>query len=161
MGTGLHSGPEVFKKMIRRGKMAKKMRCVFMVVTLIALGSFFSACAITGGAQQSTDTDGIAPNITYQVADSAQISKVSYFFKSYKGAERLHIEIVVKNISTETKRYRVNIFLPEGPSGGGLYPRKVKGDVKGVAAGEEHTRVFPMYYDQLPSGFTILIKELG
>jgi hypothetical protein len=139
--------------------MAKKMKCVFMVFALIAVGCFLSACATTGTAQG--EAEGIAPNIVYDVADSAQISKVSYYFKSYKGADRLHIDVVVKNVSSETKRYRVNIFLPEGPSGGGLYPRKVKGDVTGVPAGEEHTRKFPMYFDKMPSGFTIIVKELG
>ena len=139
--------------------MVKKMKYVFMVFALLAVGGFLSACATTGTAQG--EAEGISQNIVYDVADSAQISKISYYLKNYKGAERLHIAIAVKNISSETKRYRVNIFLPEGPSGGGLYPRKVKGDVKGVPAGEEHSREFPMYFDQLPSGFTIIVKELG
>jgi hypothetical protein len=100
-------------------------------------------------------------SITYQVAPSAQVTKVAYFFKEYKGAERLHMELTVKNLADVQKRFRVHIFLPEGPAGGGFYPMKVKGDVKGIKPGEEMTQAFPMYYNQLPSGFTIVVKELG
>jgi len=135
-----------------------QMLRIVLIAALLAMSSLITGCATSGS---SGDAGGISPNIVYNVADSAQISKISYFFKEYKGAERLHMEIAVKNISNQTKRFRVNIFLPEGPSGGGLYPRKVKGDVKGIDAGKEHTRVFPMYYDKLPSGFMIVVKELG
>ena len=71
------------------------------------------------------------------------------------------MELTVKNVSSEAKRYRVHVFLPEGPAGGSLFPRKVKGDDKGIAAGESHTMELPMYFDRLPSGFTIVVKELG
>ena len=130
---------------------------ITMVVTLIA-ACWLTGCVTTGKAAKD---EGFAQNIVYQVADSAKITKVAYFFKDYKGASRLHMEIGIKNVSSETKRFRVNIFTPDGASGGGMYPRKVKGDVKGVEAGKEMTRVFPMYYDRLPSGFTIVVKELG
>jgi hypothetical protein len=38
---------------------------------------------------------------------------------------------------------------------------KVKADAKGIAPGEELTRAFPILHNQLPSGFTIIVKELG
>ena len=95
------------------------------------------------------------------MADSAQLAKVAYYLKAYEGADRLHMELTVKNVSSEAKRYRVHVFLPEGPAGGSLFPRKVKGDDKGIAAGESHTMALPMYFDRLPSGFTIVVKELG
>jgi len=133
-------------------------RCVVGLAVLLTVGLWLTGCATTGSAAKG---EGIAQNIVYDVADSAQITKVAYYFKEYKGASRLHIDLTIKNISPETKRFRVNIFLPEGPAGGGLYPRKVKGDVKGVEAGQEHTRKFPMYYNQLPSGFTIVVKEMS
>jgi hypothetical protein len=122
------------------------------------MGGLLTACA-TGG-KPAADT-GIAPNITYQVADSAQLTKVAYYFKEYKGAERLHMELTIKNVSQEQKRYRVHIFLPEGPASGGFYPLKVKADAKGIAPGEELTQAFPILHNQLPSGFTIIVKELG
>lgn len=128
------------------------------ITVLLAACFWLTGCATTGSAAKD---EGIAQNIAYQVVDSAKITKVAYYFKKYKGASRLHMEVAIQNISSETKRFRVNIFTPDGASGGGLYPRKVKGDVKGVDAGKEHTRVFPMYYDKMPTGFTIIVKELS
>ena len=136
----------------------KKYRWLFGLLILVFSAGLMTACATTD--KPAADT-GIAPNITYQVADSAQITKVTYYFKEYKGAERLHMELTIKNVSTEVKRYRVHIFLPEGPAGGGFYPLKVKEDAKGIAPGEELTQAFPMFHHQLPSGFTIVVKELG
>jgi hypothetical protein len=136
----------------------RSYRWMIGLLAVVITGGLLTACATTG--KPAADT-GIAPNITYQVADSAQLTKVAYYFKAYKGAERLHMELTVKNISTEVKRYRVHIFLPEGPAGGGFYPRKVKDDAKGLAPGEELTQTFPMFYHQMPSGFTIVVKELG
>jgi hypothetical protein len=128
------------------------------ISVLIAACFWLTGCATTGSAAKD---EGIAQNIAYQVADSAKITKVAYYFKDYKGASRLHMEVTIKNISSETKRFRVNIFTPDGASGGGFYPRKVKGDVKGIEAGKELARVFPMYYDKMPTGFTIIVKELS
>ncbi len=104
--------------------------------------------------------EGISPSIVYQVTDSAELTKLSYYFKEYKGNPRLHMELTIKNVSPTVKRYRVNIFLPEGPGGGGLYPRKVKSDSDGIEAGKELTREFPMYFNELPTGFMIVVKEM-
>ena len=134
---------------------AKKTKCVWLFSVFVLLGG------LAVGIAAPANGEGIAANIAYDVCDTAQITKVSYYLKDYKGAERLHMEIGVKNVSSATKRFRVHIFLPEGPGGGGLYPRKVKEDAKGIDAGKEHTEVLPMYFDKLPSGFTIVVKEVG
>jgi hypothetical protein len=136
----------------------KNYRWMIGLLAVVITGGLLTACATTG--KPAADT-GIAPNITYQVADSAQVTKVAYYFKEYKGAERLHMELTIKNVSQEQKRYRVHIFLPEGPAAGGFYPLKVKQDAKGIAPGEALTQAFPMFHHQLPSGFTIVVKELG
>ena len=139
--------------------MPKLNRIGFMASIVLVIAIFgFSGCATTGVEAQK---DAFAQNINYEITPSAQIAKIAYYVKPYKGTDRLHMAVTVKNVSADTKRFRVNIFLPDGTSAGGLYPRKVKGDVTGVKAGGEHTREFPMLYNQLPSGFTIMIKELG
>jgi len=140
--------------------MPKLNRIELLAGVVVALAIIFGlgGCATTDADVNAAAFD---QNIHYEVAASAEITKIAYCIKSYKGTDRLHMAITVKNKAAETKRFRVNIFLPDGTSAGGLYPRKVKGDVTGVPAGEDHTREFPMLYNQLPSGFTILIKELG
>ena len=136
----------------------RKYRWLFGLLVLMFSAGLMSACATAG--KQTVDT-GIAPNITYKVADSAQITKVAYYFKQYEGAERLHMELTIKNISADIKRFRVHIFLPEGPAAGGFYPMMLKGDVKGSEPGKDLTQVFPMFFSQMPTGFTIVVKELG
>lgn len=139
--------------------MPRLSRIGFMGSVLLAIVLFgFCGCATT---EVEVKKDAFARNVNYEVAPSAEITKIAYYIKPYKGADRLHMALSLKNRSSETKRFRVNIFLPDGTSAGGLYPRKVTDDVAGVPAGEEHTREFPMLYNQLPSGFTILVKELG
>ena len=139
--------------------MPKLREIGFIASAVLAIAVFcLSGCATTDGMAKE---DALAQNIQYEIAPSAEITQIAYGIKPFKGTDRLHIAITVKNKAAETKRFRVNIFLPDGTTAGGFYPLKVKGDVTGVPAGEEHTREFPMLYNQLPSGFTIIIKELG
>ncbi|HDR16735.1 MAG TPA: hypothetical protein ENN79_14895 [Desulfobacteraceae bacterium] len=119
----------------------------------------FALC-VPGAIAAEATQEGISPSIVYQVADSAELTKVAYYFKEYKGKTVLHMELSLKNVSPDVKRYRVNIFLPEGPAAGGLYPRALKGDVKGIEAGKEMSQEFPMYFNNLPTGFTIVVKEM-
>lgn len=136
----------------------KAHRWIVCLVAVLAATVWLTGCVTTGKAAKE---EGLSQNIVYQVPDSAEITRVAYCFKEYKGASRLHMEIGIRNKSKEAVRYRVNIFTPDGASGGGLYPRKVKGDVKGIPAGEELVQEYPMYYDKLPTGFTIVVRELS
>jgi hypothetical protein len=133
-----------------------------MLSLVIALGCFFSACAMTTSAQKSDDA-GIAANIVYDLPASAKITKVAYAYEPYKGASTLHITVGIKNVTDHPQRYRVNILLPEGPAVGGMYPRKKKA----IEAGETLDRKFPVYLEKskfaadfMPTGFTIMVKEL-
>jgi len=96
--------------------------------------------------------------INFDLCPSVKITKVCYYMKVYKGAPRLHFDVTIKNISAAPKRFRLAIFLPDGAAGGGFYPRKGKNPV--VKPGAELSRTFPMYYHQLPSGYTIRVQEL-
>jgi hypothetical protein len=64
--------------------------------------------------------------------------------------------VELKNVSKQPKRFRVNIWLPDGVAGGGFYPRKKKV----IQPGKTLSRTFPMYYDKAPPKATILVKEL-
>ena len=64
--------------------------------------------------------------------------------------------VELKNVTKEPKRYRVNIWLPDGVSGGGFYPRKAKS----IAAGKTLSRTFPMFYDKVPNKMQIMVREL-
>ncbi len=136
--------------------MGKNRWSLLAVLILSVTVAFVFSCYTVANSAEKKFKDGIPSNITYQVCKSAEITKVSYFFEKYKGKPRLHFEITVKNVSPEIKRFRVNIYLPEGPSSGGFYPRKGKG----IEPGKTLTRKFPMYFDKLPSGFMLVVREL-
>ena len=94
--------------------------------------------------------------VCYDVVDTAQITDVKYFIAKYKGKPRLHFEVGLKNVTSQPRRYRVNIYLPEGPASGGFYPRKKKS----IAPGKTLKQKYPMYFDSMPTGYTIVVKEL-
>ena len=116
--------------------------CVFLLFGLV-IGSSLTAAAAD-----------LKPKLT--VVKSAKVTNVSYGIKSYKGKDRLHVTVELKNVTKEPKRYRVNIWLPDGVSGGGFYPRKKKA----IEPGKTLSRTFPMYYDKIPSEMEIMVKEL-
>ena len=115
---------------------------------------------LISGPAAAGDTGGNSPAQTLQVCPTAKITTLEYFMKESKfsGGPKLHMKIGIKNISDKPLRYRVSIFLPNGASSGGFYPRKGKPPV--IKPGEEKVRTFPMYYDSIPDAFTVKVEEL-
>jgi len=60
------------------------------------------------------------------IAPEAALEIFSCVFKNYEGADTLHFNVAVKNISMEDQRFKVNIFMENGKAVGGLLPRKIK-----------------------------------
>ena len=121
----------------------------------VCAGFLFMTGAVTAG-----DTGGKTPEATLQVCPTAKVTTVECFMKESKfsGGQKLHMKIGVKNISDQPRRYRVSIFLPNGASSGGFYPRKGKPPV--LKPGEDLVLTFPMYYDSIPDAYTIKVDEL-
>lgn len=103
---------------------------------------------------------GEGPVATLKVCPSAEITTLKYFMKKSKfsGGQKLHVKVGIRNISDKGKRYRVSIFLPDGVSSGGFYPRKGKPPV--VKPGTEKMRTFPMYFGSVPDSLTVKVEEL-
>ena len=125
--------------------------------SILMLGIFLvvAGCASTKGA--TAGKNGMIPYTT-KVCSSAKITKVNSFMKKYKGASRFHVAVGIKNVSSQPKRYRLHIFLPNGVSSGGLYPRKGKPPV--VKPGKVLVQTYPMYYSKLPEKFELVVTEL-
>ena len=133
----------------------KKSKILYLLIVLLVAGMF----SIGYAAEKAEVTQTAEPvTVSFDLCPSVQITKISYYMKNYKGAPRLHFDISIKNISTEDKRFRLAIFLPDGVAGGGFYPRKGKPPV--IKAGEELSRTLPMYFDTLPTEYSIMIQEL-
>jgi len=116
--------------------------------------SLFLLLSLVIGSSIAAAAADLKPKL--EVVKSAQVTNVSYEIKSYKGKDRLHVTVELKNVTKEPKRYRVNIWLPDGVSGGGFYPRKAKA----VEPGKILSQTFPMYYDKIPNEMEIVVKEL-
>jgi hypothetical protein len=60
------------------------------------------------------------------IAPEASLEDFACVIKKWGGANTLHFNVAVKNISNEDQRFKVNIFLENGKGVGGLLPRKTK-----------------------------------
>ncbi len=132
----------------------KKSKILWLLTVLLVAGMFCTSYA----AEKTDASKTKEPVASFDLCPSVKVTNVSYYMKMYKGAERLHFDVKIKNTSKTDKRFRLAIFLPDGVAGGGFYPRKGKPPV--VKAGEELSRTFPMYFHELPSEYTIMVQEL-
>ena len=96
------------------------------------------------------------PKTNFEVVTTADVTNFSYAIKKYKGKERLHVTVGLKNVAKVPKRFRVNIWLPDGISSGGFYPRKTGA----IQPGKTLSQTWPMYTSKMPSEVTIIVKEL-
>ena len=65
-------------------------------------------------------------NVIKTIAPEAFLENFSCVIKKWDGANTLHFNVAIKNISSEDQRFKVNIFLENGKAVGGLIPRKTK-----------------------------------
>ncbi len=138
----------------------KKLRITGLSVSVFFLLAVCAGFLLTAGTAVAGDKGGKAPEATLQVCPTAKITTLECFMKESKfsGGPKLHMKIGIKNISDQPHRYRVSIFLPDGASSGGFYPRKGKPPV--LKPGEEKVLTFPMYYDSIPDAYTVKVDEL-
>ena len=65
-------------------------------------------------------------DVNKTIAPEASLENFSCVIKKWEGADTLHFNVAIKNISNEDQRFKVNIFLENGKAVGGLLPRKIK-----------------------------------
>ena len=126
-----------------------------VLITAVCVGF-----VLISGCATQPEKKGNGPVETLKVCPTAKITTLEYFMKESKfsGGPKLHVKVGITNISDKPLRYRVSIFLPDGASSGGFYPRK--GNPPVIKPGEEKVREFPMYYDKIPDDITIKVEEL-
>ncbi len=125
-----------------------------------------AACLITAGCAGPAPKPGEAfpcaadSKIEKTIAPEAELVDFSCMMKKWEGIDTLHFNVMLKNISDQPQRYRVNIFLDNGKAVGGLIPRKT---AKGlVAPGETAGFVYPVGgMTCAPDSIELLIKSIG
>ena len=63
--------------------------------------------------------------VDFNLVDEVEVVSFSCSIKDYKKKfPSIHYALAIKNVSDSPKRFRVNIFLPDGKAVGGLLPLK-------------------------------------
>jgi len=104
----------------------------------IVLGIFISGQSFAGGVPACIAQKDIEKSI----APEAELTDFSCDFRMFEGAEVLHFNVAIKNVSSQPQRYRVHIFLDNGKAVGGLIPRKTKKGL--VEPGQTASFVYPV-----------------
>ena len=96
--------------------------------------------------------------ISWNVIEEAAVTKFKCSIDFYKKKHMsVHFTIGLKNISDTPRRFRVNIFLPDGKAVGGLIPRKGKPPV--IEPGKEAEFTYPIKNcDKIPSALEVFVK---
>jgi hypothetical protein len=129
-------------------------------VTVCAVFTFFLFSSLFTGSAHIANAQKAGPAIEYHVAPSAKITKVSYYFENFREQNTIVFEVAVKNISSTPKRFRVKVFIDDGPSAAYFYP--LAGNPPVLKPGETHIQPLPMvFFDKLPLGFTIRVEEVA
>jgi hypothetical protein len=99
-------------------------------------------------------------DVTKTIAPEAALENFSCVIKKWEGANTLHFNVAVKNISSEDQRFKVNIFLENGKAVGGLLPRTTKKGL--VKPGETAEFTYPVKgLDCAPGKIDLLIKTMS
>ena len=107
----------------------RQRRCRWAALFLAA--AFLFACASARDSTVAAEKKGNFPcvaadRLEKEITPEALLEDLSCSMKPWAGAETLHIQVAVRNVSDASQRYRVNIFLDNGKAVGGLIPRKTK-----------------------------------
>ena len=125
--------------------MHSKWLSVWPILIMLAVVLAFAGCATKGYTPKDAPSEfpcAVSNNVIMDVTGEAQLEDFTCFYKKWEGAETLHFKVVVKNLASEPKRFKVNIFLDNGKAVGGLIPRKT---AKGlVAPGAEASFTYPV-----------------
>lgn len=98
-------------------------------------------------------------DLTKTIAPEASLENFTCVVKEWNGANALHFNISVKNVSSEDQRYKINIFLENGKAVGGLLPRKTKKGL--VKPGDIAEFSYPVKgMDTAPGKIDLIIKTM-
>ena len=122
----------------------------------IIMGIFISGPSLAGGVPPCIGDSHIDKTISPEAA----LTDFSCDFKRYEGAEVLHFNVTLKNISDKPQRFRVHIFLDNGKAVGGLIPSSTKNGL--VEPGQTASFEYPVTGMMgLPGGIVLNISTVS
>ena len=137
-----------------------KLKFVWILLIITAGALFFTGCMAAKPTPGEIFSCAKDSNVNKTIAPQASLENFSCVVKKWKGADTLHFNVTVKNISNEDQRFKINIFLENGKAVGGLLPRKTKKGL--IKPGESATFSYPVKgMDGVPGKIDLLIKTMG
>ena len=122
----------------------------------IIMGIFIAGLSFAGGMPPCI-SEG---NIEKSISSEAMLTDFSCNFKMFEGAEVLHFNVGLKNVSDTPQRFKVHIFLDNGKAVGGLIPRKT---AKGlVGPGQTASFEYPVNgMTGLPNHIILIVSTMA
>lgn len=137
-----------------------KLKFVWILLIITAGALFLTGCMAVKPTPGEIFPCAKDSNVNKTIAPQASLENFSCVVKKWKGADTLHFNVTVKNISNEDQRFKVNIFLENGKAVGGLLPRKTKKGL--IKPGESATFAYPVKgMDCAPGKIDLLIKTMA
>lgn len=122
----------------------------------IIMGIFIAGHSLAGGVPPCI-SEG---NIEKSISSEAMLTDFSCEFKMFEGADVLHFNVGLKNISNTPQRFRVQIFLDNGKAVGGLIPRTTKGGL--VKPGQTASFEYPVNgMTGLPNHIILIVSTMA
>lgn len=99
--------------------------------------------------------------IAYEVVPTAKITKISFYLGKTEAGEMLIFEVGIKNIGPKAARFKLTIYPLGGDPVSGYYPlTSKKGKPLALEPNEEMVSKWPVFSNELPSGFALAVKEV-
>ena len=122
----------------------------------IVMGIFIAGHSLAGGMPPCISEGDIEKSISSETV----LEDFSCTFKKFEGAEVLHFNVALKNVSNTPQRFRVHIFLDNGKAVGGLIPRKTKGGL--VEPGQTASFEYPVNgMTGLPNHIILIVTTMA
>ena len=154
-------GSPKFVNFYKKERLMNQLKVNFSWILLVFAAGIL---ALTGCMTAKPKPGDIFPctkdsNINKVIASEAALENFSCVFKKYEGAETLHFNVAVKNISTEDQRFKINIFLANGKAVGGLLPVSTKKGL--IKPGQTAEFTYPVTgMDCAPGKIDLFIKTM-
>ncbi|MBR9985631.1 MAG: hypothetical protein KFF68_06950 [Desulfosarcina sp.] len=132
---------------------------LLMIIAVMA-GLVFTGCAGPKPKPGEVFPCAADSKIEKTIAPEAELADFSCVVKAWEGADTLHFNVAIKNISDQAQRYRVNIFLDNDKAVGGLIPQSTKKGL--VEPGQTAAFEYPVSgMNRGPKSIVLMVKTIS
>jgi len=131
------------------------------VVGVVCLALVWGTGIFPESPAQGQPPESWKEGIAYDVTPSAKITRVAFYMGKTESGQMLIYEVAIQNVSSKATRFKLTIFPLEGDPVSGAYPLQArKGKPLALEPKEEMTQRWPVFAQELPKGFALVVKEV-